>query len=217
MSALFSLFVLLLALMDPPPGLSAEQHKLKGRVLHPGDSGMSMPVPGAEVRIAHVGNPYTTNDKGEYRVVVPSAYVFGQSIQLYVDKSGWAIAKPEDGKFELPSDLTKDLLLKREDDEEFLSNAHIDGLIERLAQAMTSQVRPDGRAQEIDPTQAVADYAVKHHFEYPRVRARVEERIAHYQRQEDLRLRCLAAIYRKDQIRRPICARRRERQKERPT
>ena len=57
----------------------------------------------------------------------------------------------------------------------------------------------DGKTQEIDPTHAVNDYAAKHHFEYARVRAKVEERIAYYQGQEDLRLRCLAAIYKKDQ------------------
>ncbi|MEX5213532.1 MAG: hypothetical protein NW703_05155 [Nitrospiraceae bacterium] len=105
------LVILLLALIDLPLELSAKQYVLEGRVFQLGDSGMSKPVPGVEVRLVHVKNPYTTKNDAD-KVLVPSAYVFGQSIELQVDMRGWSIAKPETGKFELPLDLTKDLLLK---------------------------------------------------------------------------------------------------------
>jgi tetratricopeptide (TPR) repeat protein len=189
------LSVLILALTNST-ALAAEQHLLEGQVLQPDGSGRSRPVRGAEVSLVGVGNPFTTTDDGGYKVRVPNSIPFGKSITLHVDKSRWFIANPEGGKFDLPFDLRKDILLKPEEDEEFLSDAHIDGLIENLTEAIKSKMQSDMTAKEIDSTQAIKDYAAKHRFEYAKVRDKVEGRVQYYEKQDDLRLGCLAALYR---------------------
>lgn len=76
-----------------PVGLASAARLLQGQVLENHD-GTTRPAANAQVWIVNVGNPYTTQDDGGYRVLVPDAIRVNQEITLFVKRKEWFIATP---------------------------------------------------------------------------------------------------------------------------
>jgi tetratricopeptide (TPR) repeat protein len=196
--------LLLLMMLYPmvcPNGVSAEQseqRRLTGQVFQAERTAGNKLAAGAAVWIVGVGNVYTTGPDGEYRLFIPDAIQFGQTIRLHVKKSGWGIDKPEGGKFELPRELAKDIFVLPESSSDFLSASHIDEFLESLPELTKTQVKPDGRWEEVDMTLVVKGYAAEHHLSYQQTLRTVEKRVKFYEETHGRRQLCLAAVYRKD-------------------
>ena len=178
-------------------GLAHGENLLKGRVYENHGDTKKLAI-GAQIWIVHIGNPYTTGPDGAYQVLVPDAIRFGQTIELYVKRRGWAIATPVGGKVELSKELTTDIVLSPEASSEFLSPAQLDKLLESLPEKLKGQIKPDGKEGEADPTQVVKEYATEHGLPAEEVLPRVAELVKQYQQSPDSSKQCLAALYQKD-------------------
>lgn len=191
-TALFVLFLIL----TMSEGFARAENWLQGQVLeHHG--GAKKPAVGAQIWIVNVGNPYMTQSDGGYRVLVPDAIRIGQTIALYVKRKGWAIATPLAGKVQLSPELTSDIILAPEASPIFLSSAQFDKFLESLPERLRKQVTITGKDGEVDPMQAVKEYAATHGLPEQEVRAKVEELVKQYEQSDDRGKQCLAAIYNK--------------------
>jgi len=84
--------------------------ELRGQVFHRRANGTKVPEAGVIVSIPETGNSSETNDLGVFRLPVSPVFRSGDSLTLAVEKRGWSVYRPVDGRLELPRELPKALV-----------------------------------------------------------------------------------------------------------
>jgi hypothetical protein len=146
----FSFCVLTCLLVSNP--LWAQQPMLRGEVVLVDEYGKTTPAARVEVTVKETGGSDIADGKGLFRVTLPQAFGPGRAITVGVDKQGWAIWEPLEGKTPVPQALLTIRLL-RKGSKKFWTDKFIETFIEDTAEKAKLQVElsnPQEKPKPVD-------------------------------------------------------------------
>ncbi len=179
-------FVLVLTFLSVP--VLSQAAMLKGRVVLVGKHDDPKPAEGVDVTLKETGDPVRTKAQGLFRLFIPENFKTGEKITLLVDKKGYRIQYPLDGEVFIPAELTKTIIeirLLPVGSRKFWSEDRIEKFIVSMAEKAKTQVRPEGRPEEIDFTQAIKEWAINYGFSAEQAKSEIDKWVAQVKKKED--------------------------------
>jgi hypothetical protein len=125
------------------PGILAAQERwFQGKVVSIGEHGEKILEVGIPVSL-ETGEPTSTDSLGKFRIFLKDIFKSGEKVILVIDKPGWRIRYPLEGKARIPADLAKDLVevqLLPVGSKLFWTHDRIEKLISDMAEKSNQQV-----------------------------------------------------------------------------
>ena len=159
------------------PGLllaAQEERWLRGQVVTLDAHDQSVPEANITVSIKEIsGSSGVTNLQGIFRLSLPDYYEVGDEVTLQIDKPGWAIQYPLDGKVRIPVNTRKkmvDVRLLPRGSKLFWSDDRIEKFITDVAEKSKQQVTPAQEERgDIDFSRYIKDWAIQYGFNAPSI------------------------------------------------
>jgi len=182
-----------------PACVVAEERWLQGIIVRPGEYDDLLPEINVTVSM-HGIHATTTNALGRFRLPLPDIFKVGTEVLLHVDKPGWRIQRPPEGKTRIPADLHNDIvdvLLLPVDTKLFWSHTRIEHAIADLAEKSTQPLTPDHKLADF--SRYIEDWAAKYGFSFQQAQEEIVQWITEVQaNQDDLSTLGIAAFAEKD-------------------
>jgi hypothetical protein len=179
------------------PSPRAQQQVLRGAVVLLDENGATAGAAGAEVTVKDTGDSDVADGKGLFRISLPQTFQPGREITLGVDKPGWVIWQPLEGKTPVPQGLLTIQLLPK-GSKKFWTDKFIQTFIEDTAEKAKLQVkladRPENR-KAVDFGPLIKEWASRYGFTPVEAKEQIDKWVAEVQSaQEDFYKLGLAAF-----------------------
>ncbi|NKB80801.1 MAG: hypothetical protein GKS05_02675 [Nitrospirales bacterium] len=138
---------------------------LQGRVVYVEPSQTNKPAEGLEVALAQSGDKTHTKAHGKFRLRLRARFSPGKLITLLIDHEGWQIEHPLEGELYVPEDLIGEVIkvrLRPLGAKEFLSEEHVQRMLEKAVAQVKETVNPTQEQQKMDLIGPVQEWAQKY-------------------------------------------------------
>jgi tetratricopeptide (TPR) repeat protein len=183
-----------------PTNSFAKDQFLLGRVVQVGELEELKPVVGQEVTL-EAGDTARTKEGGRFRIFLKDVFKPGSRIKLLVEKEGWRIQYPLEGETRVPDDLEKEVIeirLLPVGSKKFWSADRIEKFIRDMAEKAKTQVKLEGKPQDVDFSRYIKDWAVQYGFSPQQAKAEIDKWAAEAERKNDPYQLGLAAYAKKN-------------------
>jgi tetratricopeptide (TPR) repeat protein len=161
------------------------------------ENGATAPATHVEVTVKETGDSDVADGKGLFHITLPQAFGLGREITIAVDKQGWAIWEPLEGKTPVPQGLLTIRLLPR-GSKKFWTDKFIQTFIEDTVSKAKLEIKLADQQEKPKPVDfgpMVKNWASKYGFSAEEAKQQVDKWIAEVQAvQEDFYKLGLAAF-----------------------
>ena len=166
--------------------LRAQVQVLRGEVLLVGEEGETTPAARVEVTVKETGGSDVADGQGLFRITLSQAFKPGRRVTIGVDKSGWRIWHPPEGKTPIPEDLLTIRLLPK-GSKKFWTDEFIETFIESTAEQAKLQTRLEvqqGKPEPVDFGPMIKDWATEYGFTPEEAKEQIDKWVAEVQENE---------------------------------
>ncbi|MBL8188161.1 MAG: hypothetical protein JNK38_09140 [Acidobacteria bacterium] len=159
------------------------------------------PVPATRISVHGITN--TTDQKGQYKLVLGGSFREGERVIIAVEKIGWVINSPLDGEWNLPNIRlqnvqTLKIILVPKGSKSLWSHARIEKHIAKLSDEIARLKEDDDQPRPVDFSFYLREWAEQYGFTPEQVKAAFDEWAKAVEKSDDYRALGLRAFYQKN-------------------